>query len=53
LPCPKIPKIPAKKRRSAPSRSTYCWLRKRTIAWAAVIRFVAAVDITLSFRPRD
>src|SRR5437870_13214634 len=38
VPCPKIPKHPAKNRRSTPSRSTYCAARKRTRAWAAVIR---------------
>src|SRR4051812_17737016 len=40
LPWPKIPKQPAKKRCSTPSRSTYCAARKRTSACAAVCRTV-------------
>src|SRR5215203_993303 len=40
LPWPKIPKHPAKKRCSAPSRSTYWFARKRTSAWAIVSRTV-------------
>src|SRR4028119_341070 len=40
LPCPKMPKQPAKKDVSAPSRSTYWFARKRTSAWAIVNRTV-------------
>src|SRR4051794_5316743 len=50
LPCPKMPRQPAKKRCSMPSRSTCCAARKRTSACAAVSRtpnapsvYVAAV----------
>src|SRR5438477_5068201 len=40
LPCPKIPKQPAKKRCRTPSRSTCCAARKRTSACAVVRRRV-------------
>ncbi len=42
LPWPKMPKAPAMRRCSTPSRSEYWLDRKRMVAWATVRRIVPA-----------
>ncbi len=43
LPCPKMPKQPAKNLLRSPPRSTYWLARKRTTAWATVSRTVGSL----------
>src|SRR6266700_770887 len=42
-----MPKHPAKKGSSTPSRSTYWFLRKSMMDWAIVIRFVACLSMLI------
>src|SRR5215207_9512163 len=51
LPWPKMPRHPAKKRVRRPSRSTCCAPRKRTSAWATVIRSALTVPTPRAGRP--
>src|SRR6266851_1985209 len=48
LPCPKMPKQPAKNACSAPSRSTYWFFRKAMTACATVRRLVGSFICTTS-----
>src|SRR2546428_13529040 len=42
-----MPKHPAKKGSSTPSRSTYWFLRKSMMDWAIVIRFIACLSMLI------